>query len=106
MSIMDLCEAKADEIHLNGALDRETVPNIWNKLTEWKPKATQVKVDLAHVNRIDSAGVVLLLHLIEHAKNQNCHIMLAFVPDQLITLIQLSNVESLFADHLITQKVE
>ncbi|KAB2824140.1 MULTISPECIES: STAS domain-containing protein [Aliivibrio] len=106
MLMMDLCETKIDEIHLNGALDRETVPNIWKELTEWKPKSTQVKVDLGHVNRIDSAGVVLLLHLIEHAKNQNCHIMLAFVPDQLITLIQLSNVESLFADHLITQKVE
>ncbi|MBB1313137.1 MULTISPECIES: STAS domain-containing protein [Aliivibrio] len=106
MSEMDLCEAKSDEISFKGALDRETVPNLWNKLTEWKPKLEQVKVDLTHVNRIDSAGVVLLLHLIEHAKKQNCHIMLAFVPDQLITLIQLSNVESLFADHLITQKVE
>lgn len=106
MSEMDLCEAKSDEISFKGALDRETVPNLWNKLTEWKPKLEQVKVDLTHVHRIDSAGVVLLLHLIEHAKKQNCHIMLAFVPDQLITLIQLSNVESLFADHLITQKVE
>ena len=103
---MDLCEAKSDEISFKGALDRETVPNLWNKLTEWKPKLEQVKVDLTHVNRIDSAGVVLLLHLIDHAKKQNCHIMLTFVPDQLITLIRLSNVESLFADHLITQKVE
>ena len=106
MSEMDLCEAKSDEISFKGALDRETVPNLWNKLTEWKPKLEQVKVDLTHVNRIDSAGVVLLLHLIDHAKKQNCHIMLTFVPDQLITLIRLSNVESLFADHLITQKVE
>ncbi|MGF1804479.1 STAS domain-containing protein [Aliivibrio sifiae] len=106
MSDVDLCESNSDEIYFKGALDRETVPNIWNKLTQWKPNITQVKVDLTHVNRIDSAGVVLLLHLIEHAKKQNCHIMLAFVPDQLVTLIKLSNVESLFADHLITQKVE
>ena len=42
MPIMDLCEAKADEIHLNGPLDRETVPNIWKKLTVWKPKVTQI----------------------------------------------------------------
>ncbi|WP_375321745.1 lipid asymmetry maintenance protein MlaB [Aliivibrio logei] len=106
MSEVDICESNADEICFKGALERETVPNIWKKLTQWKPNITEVKVDLTYVNRIDSAGVVLLLHLIEHAKKQNCHIMLAFVPDQLITLIQLSNVESLFADHLITQKVE
>ena len=106
MPVMDLCEAKAGEIQFNGALDRETVPNIWNKLTKWKPNTTQVKVDLAHVNRIDSAGLVLLLHLIEHAKSKNCHIMLTFVPNQLITLIELSNVESLFADHLNNAKVE
>lgn len=106
MSVLDFCEIKADEILLKGVLDSETVPVFWKKLTKWEPSKEQVKVDLAHVNRIDSAGLVLLLHLIEHAKNQNCHIMLAFVPDQLITLIQLSNVESLFADHLITQKVE
>jgi phospholipid transport system transporter-binding protein len=106
MSEMDLCESKFDEICFKGDLEREVVPNIWNKLTQWKPNITQVKVDLTQVNRIDSAGVVLLLHLIDHAKKQNCHIMLTFVPDQLITLIRLSNVESLFADHLITQKVE
>ncbi|AAW84894.1 lipid asymmetry maintenance protein MlaB [Aliivibrio fischeri] len=106
MPVIDLCVTKVDEISFKGALDRETVPNIWNKLTKWQPNLSQVKVDLAHVNRIDSAGLVLLLHLIEHAKNQNCHIMFTFVPDQLITLIQLSNVESLFADHINNAKVE
>lgn len=68
MPVIDLCVTKVDEISFKGALDRETVPNIWNKLTKWQPNLSQVKVDLAHVNRIDSAGLVLLLHLIEHAK--------------------------------------
>ncbi len=99
-------QVKDDEYHLNGPLDRETVVHLWRVLSQWKPKVSQVKLNLAQVNRVDSAGLVLLLHLIEHAKNQNCHIMLAFVPNQLITLIQLSNVESLFADYLITQKVK
>jgi phospholipid transport system transporter-binding protein len=43
---------------------------------------------------------VMLIHLIEHAKSQNCHIMLSFVPEQLMTLIQLSNVESLIEKHI------
>ena len=51
MSEMDLCEAKSDEISFKGALDRETVPNLWNKLTEWKPKLEQVKVDLTQIGR-------------------------------------------------------
>jgi phospholipid transport system transporter-binding protein len=45
----------------------------------------------------------LLIHLIEHAKNKNCHIMFDFVPEKLRTLFQLSNVEALVAQHIIKE---
>ncbi|NVJ58556.1 MAG: STAS domain-containing protein, partial [Vibrionaceae bacterium] len=57
-------------------------------------------VNMEQVKRVDSAGMVLLIHLIEHAKKQNCHIMLSFVPKQLKTLFQLSNVEEFLGGHL------
>ncbi|WP_428775503.1 STAS domain-containing protein [Vibrio sp.] len=89
-----------DKIILLGALDRDTVPELWPLAQQWKPAAEQVEVALDKVGRVDSAGMVMLIHLIEHAKKQNCHIMLSFVPEQLSTLFQLSNVSQILAKHI------
>ncbi|WP_165310199.1 STAS domain-containing protein [Vibrio ziniensis] len=85
---------------LTGALDRDKVPLLWKTLQQWQPETEQFEVSLQNVERIDSAGMVMLIHLIEHAKKRNCHIMLSFVPDQLRTLFQLSNVDELMAQHI------
>ena len=85
---------------LQGTVDRVSVPDIWNQIQGWEATEKSVKIDLSKLKRVDSAGLVLLLHLIEHAKKSNCHIMLDSVPDHLLTLIQLSNVELLIADHI------
>lgn len=87
-------------VKLTGALDRDMVPPLWKALQQWQPQNDQIEVSLQGVERVDSAGMVMLIHLIEHAKNQNCHIMLSFVPEQLRTLFQLSNVEHVLAQHL------
>ncbi|AOW81647.1 lipid asymmetry maintenance protein MlaB [Vibrio mimicus] len=85
---------------LIGELDRETVPELWIFLKNWQPQVKQIEISLQQVVRIDSAGMVLLIHLIEHAKVRNCHIMLSFVPGQLRTLFQLSNIEHLMSQHI------
>jgi phospholipid transport system transporter-binding protein len=87
-------------VYLSGNLDREQVPALWRDLQQWQPGLQQVTVSLKSVNRVDSAGMVLLIHLIEHAKSKNCHIMFDFVPAQLRTLFQLSNVNSVVAQHI------
>ncbi|MGC9422081.1 STAS domain-containing protein [Vibrio sp.] len=94
----------AERILLRGALDRETVPHLWSEIQSWRAGASQCDVSLADVERIDSAGMVMLIHLIEHAKNQNCHIILSFVPQQLRTLFQLSNIETMLAQHINHQQ--
>ncbi|MDN3608952.1 STAS domain-containing protein [Vibrio ostreicida] len=85
---------------LSGALDRDTVPTLWRHLSEWAPAEKEIEVSLERVERIDSAGMVMLIHLLEHAKKQNCHIMLSFVPKQLLTLVKLSNIESFINGHI------
>ncbi|MGR5133939.1 STAS domain-containing protein [Vibrio alfacsensis] len=87
-------------LKLSGALDRDSVPSLWAVAKQWQPAQAEVECSLAEIERIDSAGMVMLIHLLEHAKKQNCHIMLSFVPAQLRTLFQLSNVESLVAKHI------
>ncbi|MGX9418140.1 STAS domain-containing protein [Vibrio sp. RC27] len=91
---------KSGVIELSGDLDRDSTSNLWLVIQQWKPTENAVSVSLEKVNRVDSAGMVLLIHLIEHAKNNNCHIMFDFVPAKLRTLFQLSNVESIVAQHL------
>lgn len=86
---------------LSGDLDRDEVPALWTVLKEWQPESEKVVISLSDVNRVDSAGMAMLIHLIENAKIKNCHIMLSFVPEQLLTLFKLSNVVSLVSEHLL-----
>ncbi|WP_019274204.1 STAS domain-containing protein [Vibrio coralliilyticus] len=85
---------------ITGALDRESVPALWRSICNWKVTSSTIEISLEQVERVDSAGMVMLIHLLEHAKKQNCHIMLSFVPKQLLTLFQLSNVEEFIDGHL------
>lgn len=88
------------EYQLLGDIDRDSVPAIWRILEKWQTTESSVEIDLSHINRVDSAGMVMLIHLLEHAKNQNCHIMFSFVPEQLRTLFQLSNIQPMMAEHI------
>ena len=87
-------------IALSGLLNRDTVPALWKQLNAWQPQQLTLELNLSEVERVDSAGMVMLIHLLEHAKKQNCHIMLSFVPKQLSTLLALSNVEKHIAEHI------
>ncbi len=89
-----------DTLKLSGALDRDSVPSLWAHVQQWQPAKGELECSLKDVERVDSAGMVMLIHLLEHAKKQNCHIMFSFVPAQLRTLFQLSNVESLVDKHI------
>lgn len=85
---------------LIGILTRDSVPSLWKQIEALDYPESSINVSLKEVERIDSAGMVMLIHLIEHAKNRNCHIMLSFVPDELKMLFQLSNVESVIEKHI------
>ena len=91
-------------VSLLGVIDRESVPSLWDYAKTWQVSEKEVDVSLKNVERIDSAGMVMLIHLIEHAKKQNCHIMLSFVPEQLSTLIKLSHIESVLTEHIHKQQ--
>lgn len=93
-------KVQSDSYQITGELNRDSVPALWQELQQWQPESSDIDVNLGNINRVDSAGMVMLIHLIEHAKKQNCHIMLSFVPKELKTLFQLSNVEEYLDRHL------
>ena len=85
---------------LSGDLTRETVPALWEQLQTWQPEGAEAEISLEQVSRVDSAGMVMLIHLIERAKIASCHIILSFVPEQMHTLFQLSNIEDMMSAHI------
>ncbi|MBD1576196.1 MULTISPECIES: STAS domain-containing protein [Vibrio] len=85
---------------LSGELTRDHIPALWQQFQGWQPPNSSFQVCLKSVKRVDSAGMVMLIHLIEHAKRQNCHIMLTFMPEQLKTLFELSNIDDLFSQNI------
>lgn len=87
----------AGQYSLSGVLDRHTVPAFWRKRNEWIPDNKQVSLDLAGLSRVDSAGMVMLLHLCQQFERSGDHITLHNVPEQLKTLFRLSHIESILA---------
>lgn len=81
---------------LSGQLDRDTVPAFWARRAEWLPKDSHVSLDLSSVNRIDSAGMAMLLHLEHQLILNEQSLALHHAPSQLKMLLELSNVERLF----------
>ncbi len=82
---------------LSGELERDTVPAFWQQRHEWMPQDARVKLDLSALARVDSAGMVMLLHVYQQLSSNGCELSLLNVPEQLITLLRLSHVESMLA---------
>ncbi|KXF80053.1 STAS domain-containing protein [Enterovibrio coralii] len=83
---------------LSGELDRDTVPPFWTNRANWLPEGETVTLDLSALQRVDSAGMAMLLHLQQLLNENQQSLTLCNVPEQLRVLLKLSNVESLFAD--------
>lgn len=85
------------QYRLSGRLERDTVPEFWRQRREWMPQVSKVTLDLSALARVDSAGMVMLLHLYQELSSAGCDFTLLNVPDQLSTLLRLSHVESMLA---------
>ena len=69
-----------DEYQMLGVLDRESVSELWAYLSQWNHSHSSINLSLEKVERVESSGMVMLIHPLERAKIKNCHIMLGFVP--------------------------
>ncbi|WP_305406160.1 STAS domain-containing protein [Photobacterium leiognathi] len=86
-----------DQYCLSGCLERDTVPAFWLRRKEWMPDSNKVSLDLGGLSRVDSAGMVMLLHLHQQLSSAGCDFTLLNVPEQLKTLLRLSHVEPILA---------
>lgn len=55
--------------------------------------ASDCVLDLAAVERADSAGLALLIHWLRQARRQGCELRLLHVPEQMLAMARVSGLE-------------
>ncbi len=81
---------------LVGRLDRHTVPHFWASRESWIPSDRVITFDLSALSRVDSAGMVMLLHAQRQIHASEQRVQWVNLPEQLVTLMTLSHVNALF----------
>ncbi len=82
-------------MHLAGDLVIGSVPSLWNQANTLFSRCRHIIIDFEKVPRVDSAGLALLLEWVEWARNNDASIQFRNVPDALIRIAKLSNVDDL-----------
>jgi phospholipid transport system transporter-binding protein len=82
---------------VSGALTFETVPGFYAGTKAWLTGSGTLTVDLAAVDRVDSAGVALLLEWQAQARAAGRALTYANVPEQVQHMISVSGLAQAFA---------
>jgi len=83
-------------IHLRGELTFESTPAIYEELEQkFQSSGEVISVDLAEIDRTDSAGLALLLEWQAMANQQHRRLNVRNAPDNLIQLAKLCEADKL-----------
>src|SRR5690554_1454285 len=84
-------------VELRGILTRATVPNLWRERKVWlDDKASDVLVfDMQHVDKVDSAGVAMLLQVKRELRSRGRDIRIMSANNQFKAMVQVSGVGTL-----------
>lgn len=80
----------SERLALRGELDQDTLNSLWQERAQVMQDVSVI--DLSAVSRVDTAGLALLLHLIDGAKQSGRAVRLDSASDNLRTLVQLYNL--------------
>lgn len=78
---------------LNGCLDRETLLPLWEQRESLLKGVTCV--DVAQLERVDSSGLALLVHLRDFAGRHGVELQISGITDRLRTLVELYNLKGI-----------
>lgn len=77
------------DLVVNTVMDVLSEMKLYNKLDQWL-------LNLSSVEKVDSSAIALLLELIKIAQGLSIKISFSHVPKELITIAQLSQLDSFF----------
>jgi phospholipid transport system transporter-binding protein len=86
----------AASLQLAGVVDFANVPALWKELAPLVERRHELTLSLAGVERINSAGLVLLLEALDHARRHGCRLTFTDLPEDLLALARMTRCESLF----------
>jgi len=79
---------------LSGELSFATVPNLWRSGNHAFGGEAAVRLDLAGITRVDSAGIALLIELTRAVRSRGGKILLEHAPPQLMAIATVSGLEA------------
>lgn len=86
-------ESQRQTLILRGELTRETLLPLWQQREALM--ADKAIIDVAQLQRVDSSGLALLLHLREQQRQQGIELKISGVTERLQTLIALYNLQTI-----------
>ncbi|MCS3406951.1 lipid asymmetry maintenance protein MlaB [Serratia sp. AKBS12] len=86
-------DARQQTLVLSGDLDRETLLPLWQQ--RGSLLAGKTAVDVAQLQRVDSSGLALLVHLCAQQQRQGVELQIIGATDRLKTLITLYNLQEI-----------
>ncbi|HEV7633416.1 MAG TPA: STAS domain-containing protein [Steroidobacteraceae bacterium] len=94
--IVDLAAGDASGLALRGELTAQTVPGLWRQSSRLFGESREtLSIDLAGVTEADSAGLALLITWAGQALLAKVTLRYAAVPERLLSLARISEVEDL-----------
>jgi phospholipid transport system transporter-binding protein len=72
---------------VSGVLTFDTSPGLYHASKGWFVAGAELVIDLAQVERADSAGLALMIEWLKCARVAGCRLQFANIPDQVQTLI-------------------
>lgn len=82
-------------LRLDGALDYASVPGVWDQLAPLVERRHELTLSLAGIERVNSAGLALLIEALDHARRHGCRLRFSDLPDDLLALARMTHCESL-----------
>ncbi|MGO4743387.1 lipid asymmetry maintenance protein MlaB [Serratia quinivorans] len=86
-------ESQQQTLILRGALDRETLLPLWEQRDALL--ADKTAIDVTQLQRVDSSGLALLVHLREQQHQRGVELKISGASDRLKTLIALYNLQAI-----------
>ena|SRR5690554_2699433 len=88
---------KEKAVFLHGGLNRDTVPNAWQTRQDWAAGEGQLSLNLAGVEKVDSAGLAMLIQLKAELARSKRELALHDVSKQLLSFAEVSGVTALLS---------
>jgi phospholipid transport system transporter-binding protein len=84
---------------VSGALTFDTVPGLFHSSNAWFSGEGELVIDLARVERADSAGLALLIEWLRRARVANRPLRFTGMPAQVQTLIRVNGLSDALPNH-------